>query len=164
MNHRCYCSQKKCNFHWWHVTHCIRDLSVWSSVYAKALISGWWREDVGHYFVNLGLRCETGCHFIRYIWLVIVLDPVLSSELHQFIVTWIQQGAWHNPERFGPYWHNITEFLKNPKMLCWIEVWWLFRQFECSELISIFKKPVWGNALWCYPAGSIHQQTGTSCS
>ncbi len=69
---------------------------------------------------------------------------------------------------FGPYWqesirqllqicrlhiHNANlPFHHIPKVLYLIEIWWLWRPFEESELIVIFKKPVWDDlsfVTWC---------------
>lgn len=62
---------------------------------------------------------------------------------------------------FVPYWYDsITEmlqicslyihdlkfsFLHIPKMLSWTEIWWWWRPPEYSDLIVIFKKPIWDN-------------------
>lgn len=73
----------------------------------------------------------------------------VSSSWHQFIKE-MKIFLWD----FGPYWHNIIRLLQFcwlhihanlpfhhiPKVLCWI--CWLWRLFECSELIVIFRKPV----------------------
>ncbi len=72
------------------------------------------------------------------------------------------------PRDFGPYWHDsITQLLQIcrlhihdanlsfhhiPKVVYWIEIWWLWRPFVESELIVMFKKPVWDDlsfATWC---------------
>lgn len=69
---------------------------------------------------------------------------------------------------FGPYWHDsITQFLQIsrlhiydanllfhliPKVLCCVEIWWLWRPFDYSELTVMFKKPVWDDlnfVTWC---------------
>ena len=39
-----------------------------------------------------------------------------------------------------------------PKVLYWIDIWWLWRLLENSELIVMFKKPVWDDLsflTWC---------------
>lgn len=38
--------------------------------------------------------------------------------------------------------HNLP-FHLIPKVLYWIELWWLWKSFECSELAVMFKKQVW---------------------
>ncbi len=76
-------------------------------------------------------------------------------------------SSWHKFNKlqetfltdFGPYWlDSITQLLQIhrlhihdanlpfhhiPKVLYWIKTWWLWRPFEYTELIVMFKKPVW---------------------
>jgi len=52
---------------------------------------------------------------------------------------------------FVPYWHDSImhihdvnlQFQHISKLLYWIEICWLWRPFEFSELIVMFKRPVW---------------------
>ncbi len=94
-------------------------------------------------------------HFIMYTLLVLGWTPFcLNSSwdrLNKVLETFLRD--------FGPYWHDsITQLLQIcqlrihdanlrshhiPKVLYWIQIWWLWRPFEKSELIVMFKKPVW---------------------
>ncbi len=85
---------------------------------------------------------HTGTHFIRYTLLVPGWTPFcLNSLWHRFnkvLETFLRD--------FGPYWHDsITQLLQIcrlhihdanlpfhhiPKVLYWIEIWWLWRPFE----------------------------------
>ncbi len=104
-------------------------------------------------------------HFIRYNLLVPGWTPFwfqncLNSSWHIFnkvLETFLRD--------FSPYWHdNITQslhirdanlpFHHIPKVLYWIKIWLLSngRPFEKSELIVMFKKPVWDDlsfVTWC---------------
>ncbi len=109
-------------------------------------------------------------HFIRYTllvpgWTPFCLQNFLNSSWHRFnkVLETFLRG-------FGPYWHDsITQicrlyiqdvnlsFHHIPKLLYWIEIWWLWRPFEESELIVMFKKPVWDDLSFVtvyYLAGS----------
>ncbi len=85
-------------------------------------------------------------HFIRYTllvpgWTPFCFQNCLSSSWHRFnkvLETFLRD--------FGPYWHDsITQLLQIcrlhihdanlpfhyiPKVLYWIEIWWLWRSFE----------------------------------
>ncbi len=85
-------------------------------------------------------------HFIRYTlllpgWTHVCLQNCLNSSWHRFnevLKTFLRD--------FGPYWHySITQLLQIcrlhihdanlpfhhiPKVLYWIEIWWLWRPFE----------------------------------
>ena len=48
-----------------------------------------------------------------------------------------------------------------PKGIYWIEIWWLCRSFQYSELIAMFPKPVWDDLTFVmdhYQAGSNHRR------
>ncbi len=111
-------------------------------------------------------------HFIMYTllvqgWTPFCLQKCLNSLWHRFnkvLETFLRD--------FGPYWHDsITQLLQIcqlhihanlpfhhiPKVLYWIEIWWLWRPFEWSELIVLFKKTslrwfelLWHGALSCW--------------
>ncbi len=107
-------------------------------------------------------------HFIRYTllvpcWTHFSFSDWLNSSWHRFnkvLETFLRD--------FSPYWHDsITQLLQIcrlhihdvnlpfhqiPKVLYWIKIWWLWRPFELSELIFMFKKPVWDDlsfVTWC---------------
>ncbi len=119
------------------------------------------------YIHNKYTHTLTG-HFIRYTllvpgWTPFCLQNCLNYSWHRFnkvLETLLRD--------FGPYWHDsITQLLQIcrlhihdanlpfhhiPKVLYWIEIWWLWRPFEESELIVMFKKPVWDDlsfVTWC---------------
>ena len=94
----------------------------------------------------------------RYTLLGPGLDPFclqncLNSSWHRF------NKALETFLRDFPYFHeSITQLLQIcrlhihdanlpfhhiPKVFYWIEIWWLWRPLEYSELIVMFKKPVW---------------------
>ncbi len=111
------------------------------------------------YVMRKGRRTYTLTgHFIRYTLLVpggttFCLQNCLNYSWHRFnkvLETFLRD--------FCPYWHDsITQLLQIcrlhiPKMLYWIEIWWLWRPFEKSELIVMLKKPVWDDlsfVTWC---------------
>ncbi len=98
-------------------------------------------------------------YFIRY--------PLLVPGWTPFCFQNCLNSSWHRFDKvletflrdFGPYWHDsITQLLQIcrlhihdanlpfhhiPKVLYWIDFWWLWRPFEKRELIVMFKKPVW---------------------
>jgi len=93
--------------------------------------------------------CDESGHLILYTLLVPGLDPLLPSELNY---------SWHRFKKVlktflrdcGPYWHDLfssmdvpLELHLIPKVLYWIEIWRLWRPLEFSELLVMFKKPVW---------------------
>lgn len=39
----------------------------------------------------------------------------------------------------------ISNSTTSKKVLHWIELWWLWRSFEHTECIAVFKKPFWGD-------------------
>ena len=107
-------------------------------------------------------------HLIRYTLLVKAWNPFclqncLNSSRDTFnkvLETFLRD--------FGPYWHDsITQLLQIcrlhiydanlpfhhiSKVLYWIEIWWQWRPLEYSELIVMFKKPVWDGVsfvTWC---------------
>lgn len=48
-----------------------------------------------------------------------------------------------------------------PEVLYWIEIWWLWRPVQYSELITMFKKPVWGDTnfvIWSVTLLAQHGQ------
>ncbi len=85
-------------------------------------------------------------HFIRYTFLVMGWSPFCLQNCLNY--------SWHRLNtvlktflrNVGPYWHDsITQLLQIcrlhihdanlpfhhiPKVLCWIEIWWLWRPFE----------------------------------
>ncbi len=96
-------------------------------------------------------------------WTPFCLQNCLNSSLHR-----LNKVLEAFVRDFGPYWHDsITQLLQIcrlhihdvnlpfhhiPKVLYWIEIWWLWRTFELSELIVMFKKPVWDGlsfVTWC---------------
>ncbi len=114
-------------------------------------------------------------HFIRYTFLVpgwtpFCLQNCLNSSRHRFnkvLETFLRD--------FGPYWHdNITQLLQicrllihdvnlpfhhTPKVLYWIEIWWLWRPFgkvatimspSCSRNQSEMIWALWHGALSCW--------------
>ncbi len=109
-------------------------------------------------YIYIYIYTLTG-HFIRYTlrvpgWTPFCLQNYLNYSWHRF--NKVLETLLKN---FGPYWHDsITQLLQNcrlhihyanlpfhhiPKVLYCIEIWWLWRPFEWSELIAMFKKPVW---------------------
>ena len=100
--------------------------------------------------------------FIRYTllvpgWTPFCLQNCLNPLWHRFnkvLETFLRE--------FGPYWRvSITQLLQICRLhihdvnlpfhhilkgLYWIDIWWLWRPFEYSELIIIFKKPVWDDS------------------
>jgi len=87
------------------------------------------------------------------------LGPPLPSELPLFIGTY-STSCWkisseivvhsvlivsHCCCRFigctSMMWMSYSS--TSPNLLCWIEIWWLWRSFEFNELTVMFKKPVW---------------------
>ncbi len=113
-------------------------------------------------------NCDTlAGHFIRCTllvpgWTPFWLQNYLNSSWHRFnkvLETFLRD--------FGPYWHDsITQLLQIcrlhkhdvnlsfhhiPKVLYWIEIWWLWRPWV-KELIVMFKKPIWDDlsfVTWC---------------
>ena len=98
-------------------------------------------------------------HFFRYTlpvpgWTPFCLQNCLNSWWQRFNKL-LETFLWD----FGPYWHDsITQLLQIcwqhihdtnlllqhiSKVLFWMEIWRLWRPVEFSELIAMFKKPVW---------------------
>ncbi len=96
-------------------------------------------------YICIHIPTLTG-HFIRFTllvpgWTPFCLQNCLHSSWHRFnkvLETFLRD--------FGPYWHNSVmqllqicrlhihdanlPFHHIPKVLCWIEIWWLWRRFE----------------------------------
>ncbi len=96
-------------------------------------------------YIYIYIYTLTG-HFIRYTllvpgWTPFCLQNCLNSSWHRFNKV-LETLLWD----FGPYWHDrITQLLQIcrlhihdvnlsfhhiPKVLYWIEIWWLWRPFE----------------------------------
>ncbi len=96
-------------------------------------------------YIYIYIYIFTG-HFIRYSllvpgWTLFCLQNCLNSSCH-----WFNKVLETFLRDFGPYWHDsITQLLQIcrlhihdvnlsfhhiPKMLYWIEIWWLWRSFE----------------------------------
>lgn len=75
--------------------------------------------------IRQGKDTENGPNFIK--------DQVFSSfktQIHAF--------------RFVTCTHGVTlPFHNSPKVIYWIEIWWLCRPFEYHEVIVMFKKKLW---------------------
>lgn len=149
----------------------------------KSIQKNWKRDSQVDHILTISYRelfalrhlRNFGVHFIRYTLLVPGRTP--------FCLQNCLNPSWHGNKvletflrEFGPYWYDsITQLLQIcrlhthdanllfhhiPKVLYWIEIWWLWRPFEYSELIVMFKKPVWDDSSFIY-FGSSHQKMGT---
>ena len=107
-------------------------------------------------------------HFIRYTLPIKVWTPFCLQNCFNYSRHTLNKVLETFLGDFAPCWHDsITQLLQIcwlhiydanlpfhhiPKVLCWIEIWWLWRPLEYSELIVVFKKPVWDDmsfVTWC---------------
>ncbi len=135
--------------HLLNILSCVRDLGHIKKRYAHGLPT---LPDVCMYiYIYIYIHTHTHIytltgHFIRYTllvpyWTPFCLQNCFNSSWHRFnkvLETFLTD--------FGPYWHDsITQLLQIyrlhihdanlpfhhiPKVLCWIEIWWLWRPFD----------------------------------
>ncbi len=121
---------------------------------------------------NIYLYMQDYIHSLATLLGTPCLQNCLNSSWHRFnevFETFLRD--------FGSYCHDsITQLLQIcrlhihdenlsfhhiPKVLYWIEIWWLWRSFEQSELIVMFKKPVWDDLSFvtrCIILLEVHQK------